>query len=399
MDLPLRPARIEPVLSAVQHHLGLGGRPILASTDICLAGAHDDTAARSVPLRLSRRRKVALTVVAVLARSHRSVGPSPLELLPFACALSLLVFVGRFVLYPAVRKLYVARHTYKPLSPRSSRTLVGDETEPSLAGTEIMGLGYVQRSGGAGVVAWAVLKLIALVALEVLIVIAAVGAKGRRETVESWCLVSSVGYCAVLSLLSLTVRPSVVSAKTRALKAHLVTILAATWVIYFVRDIYPLATFTVPTQDPLTASLWVRLGLLTFAAVVAPLFSPRTHVPVSQPLGAYEPTAEQTASIIALLSYQYLDSFFLQTWRLPALPFEQLPPLGDDDQAAHLRRTVLPKLDPASTLSSAPRNRERHLGWRLLGVFRSQFVAALLLAVLNTATQFLGPLGTNKLLK
>jgi hypothetical protein len=228
--------------------------------------------------------------------------------------LSLLAFIGQFLVAPHVATWFrQRRHAYKPVSSRSSdtsATLVGDETKPSLVGTEIKGLGYVQRSGGAGVVAWAVLKLIALVALEVLTIIAAVGAKGRRETVESWCLVSSVGYCAVLSLLSLTVRPSVVSAKTRALKAHLVTILAATWVIYFVRDIYPLATFTVPTQDPLTASLWVRLGLLTFAAVVAPLFSPRTHVPVSQPLGAYEPTAEQTASIIALLSYQYLDSFF-----------------------------------------------------------------------------------------
>jgi len=316
--------------------------------------------------------------------------------------LSLLAFIGQFLVAPHVATWFrQRRHAYKPVSSRSSdtsATLVGDETEPSLVGTEIKGLGYVQRSGGAGVVAWAVLKLIALVALEVLTIIAAVGAKGRRETVESWCLVGSVGYCAVLSLLSLTVRPSVVSAKTRALKAHLVTILAATWVIYFVRDIYPLATFTVPTQDPLTALLWVRLGLLTFAAVVAPLFSPRTHVPVSQPLGAYEPTAEQTASIVRLLTFAFLDSLIKKAWGLPSVPYEDFPPLADVDHAAFLRQRVMHHLDPGSTDPRAP-PRGRHIGWRICRVFWREIIISLLLSAAYAVMQFADVLGVNRLLR
>lgn len=325
----------------------------------------------------------------------------PRSWLPFISGLSLAGFVVQFLITPHIAAwLRQRRHAYKPVSSRSSDTsvtLVGDETESSLVGTEIKGLGYIQRSGGSAVVAWAVLKCLALIALEVLTVIAAVGIKGRRETVESWCLVGGIGYCMVLSILSLTVRPSVVSPKTRALKAHLVAILAVTWAIYFVRDIYPLATFTVPTQDRLDALLWVRLGLLTFAAVIAPLFSPRTHIPVSAPLGAYEPTAEQTASIVRLLTFAFLDSLIKKAWGLPSVPYEAFPPLADVDHAAFLRQRVMHHLDPGSTDPRAP-PRGRHIGWRICRVFWREIVISLLLSAAYAVMQFADVLGVNRLL-
>lgn len=64
-----------------------------------------------------------------------------------------------------------------------------------------------------------------MVALEVLAVLSAVENKGKANTVEDWSLVAGVGYAVILSILSLTVRPSVISAKTQALKAHLNAIL------------------------------------------------------------------------------------------------------------------------------------------------------------------------------
>lgn len=202
----------------------------------------------------------------------------------------------------------------------------------------------------------------------------------------------------MLSLLSLTIRPSVVSAKTRALKAHLVVILVATWIIYFVRDIYPLATFTVPTQDRLDALLWVRLGLLTFAAVVAPLFSPRTHIPVSAPFGAYEPTAEQTASLVRLFTFAFLDSLIKKAWGLPSVPYEDFPPLADVDHAAFLRQRVMHQLDPGSTDARAP-PRGRHIGWRICRVFWREIILSIALSAAYAVMQFADVLGVNQLLR
>lgn len=87
----------------------------------------------------------------------------------------------------------------------------------------------------------------------------------------------------------------------------------AVWTIFFVRDILPLGTFPLQPQDDLNALMWVKLSvsltlalqdsspadqissysqLLTFAAVLVPLLTPRTHVPIGKVFGEYEPTTE-----------------------------------------------------------------------------------------------------------
>lgn len=51
---------------------------------------------------------------------------------------------------------------------------------------------------------------------------------------------------------------------------------------------------------------------------------------------------EQTCSLFALAVYTYLDPVILQGYRVPHLPFDQLPPLSDTDYAKNLTGSAFP---------------------------------------------------------
>lgn len=62
---------------------------------------------------------------------------------------------------------------------------------------------------------------------------------------------------------------------------HLVLVLLVVFGVYAYRDIWPLGTFTLQPVDTSEGPLlWIKLGILTFAAVVIPLTIPRQYVPV-----------------------------------------------------------------------------------------------------------------------
>lgn len=64
--------------------------------------------------------------------------------------------------------------------------------------------------------------------------------------------------------------------------AHLALSLLAPWALYIYRDIWPLCTFTLAPADAEDGALmWIRIALLTFAAVVIPLTVPRQYTPVN----------------------------------------------------------------------------------------------------------------------
>ena len=51
--------------------------------------------------------------------------------------------------------------------------------------------------------------------------------------------------------------------------------------IYVYRDIWPLATFNLRPADLADGPLlWAKIGLLTFTAVIIPLFIPRQYTPI-----------------------------------------------------------------------------------------------------------------------
>jgi hypothetical protein len=57
--------------------------------------------------------------------------------------------------------------------------------------------------------------------------------------------------------------------------------LFVTFGVYFLRDVYPLATFTLTPVDINEGwLLWTKLTVLSFAAVVIPLAIPSQYIPV-----------------------------------------------------------------------------------------------------------------------
>ncbi|KAJ7868848.1 P-loop containing nucleoside triphosphate hydrolase protein, partial [Mycena leptocephala] len=171
-------------------------------------------------------------------------------------------------------------------------------------------------------------------------------------------------YASLLSLASLfaTLRWSRIFAK------HLQGILLVAFCVYFYRDIYPLAKFTSVPRDLSDGwLLWPKLILLGIVAVLLPLVEPRLYTPVDPLNPMPVPNAEQTASIISLVLYFFLDHVIFLAYRLPHLPHEMLPPLADYDYAQHLQTRSFPHMD---VFSGAKR---RHIFFGIMRVFRVEY--------------------------
>lgn len=82
----------------------------------------------------------------------------------------------------------------------------------------------------------------------------------------------------------------------------------------------------------------------------------------SQELSRSNP--EETASILSLVTFTFLDPLILLANRVPHLATEQLPPIASYNRAQSLVKTSYPTLDPFSG------GKQRHLFWGLLSVLR-----------------------------
>ena len=56
----------------------------------------------------------------------------------------------------------------------------------------------------------------------------------------------------------------------------------------------------------------------------------------------YNPNPEQTASILSMMLYNFLDPVVFSAYRISHLSFEQLPPLADYDYTKNLVRRSFP---------------------------------------------------------
>ena len=54
------------------------------------------------------------------------------------------------------------------------------------------------------------------------------------------------------------------------------------------------------------------------------------------------PSPEQTCSWASLWFYSFMDPTILRAYRLPHLPFDELPPLADYDHAKNLIKRSYP---------------------------------------------------------
>ena len=83
-------------------------------------------------------------------------------------------------------------------------------------------------------------------------------------------------YTSILSVLTVTAPRAWSLIATR----HLVLVLLTTWGVYVYRDVWPLATFTLTPADAAEGwCLWVKVALLTFAAVIVPVVMPAQYTP------------------------------------------------------------------------------------------------------------------------
>ncbi|KAH8986103.1 hypothetical protein EDB92DRAFT_1949382 [Lactarius akahatsu] len=159
-------------------------------------------------------------------------------------------------------------------------------------------------------------------------------------------------YAALLGLMTLTaqrVRASVAS-------FHLSSLLLGTFSVYAYRNIWPLLTFTLSPVDAWEgALLWVRIGLLAFAAIVIPLLVPYQYIPI-------DPKARSPAA-----------------YRVPHLSHDMLPPLADYDNTRNLH------LD---TFSGGPR---RHIFWGFMAVFRREYIQLAIFIVIKVFSTLMAP--------
>ena len=62
---------------------------------------------------------------------------------------------------------------------------------------------------------------------------------------------------------------------------HLSSILLAIFSIYAYRNIWPLLTFNMTPVDAYEGTLlWIKIGLLAFAAILVPLLVPCQYIPI-----------------------------------------------------------------------------------------------------------------------
>lgn len=94
--------------------------------------------------------------------------------------------------------------------------------------------------------------------------------------VRAWSDLLKQGYMSLLSIASL-----LPTSWRRASNIHLSVLLLFAWSTFMYRDVWPLATYTLTPRDIHEGWLiWLKIGILSLAAVVIPLVVPRRYIPV-----------------------------------------------------------------------------------------------------------------------
>ncbi|KAF8319735.1 hypothetical protein DL93DRAFT_2124628 [Clavulina sp. PMI_390] len=223
------------------------------------------------------------------------------------------------------------------------------------------------------------------------------GGKKRRRQAQAlhraeWMeIIQLATYCyaSLLGLLALTLplRPRRIAA------LHVSLLLFVVFAVYFVRDLWPLATYTLSPIDSADGWLtWSRVSVVSFAGVLIPLLMPREYIPID-PSNPNDFNGEQTASPLQMMAFTFLDITVYHAWKHPHLPYELLPALCDYDHARYLRElsfdTIMPKAG----------RKNLHLAFRLLRLFKWEFAFMAFCMTLRTILGFLNPIAVNQLLQ
>ncbi|KAG6827484.1 hypothetical protein H0H92_011587 [Tricholoma furcatifolium] len=274
----------------------------------------------------------------------------------------------------------------------SDPTITGEEEEsaPQLNGIR----GHISRHGGNTIFAYRVARLLGSLALVGLSLYGlASNRHGRilqkQEFLEFSIFISYL-YISILALVNVFGSPKWANVAS----IHINILLLSTFGVYFYRDIFPLATYTL---SPLDASegaiLWAKICLLVVISVAIPLLVPRQYIPVDPKNPMEIPNPEQTASLLSLVVYSFLDPIVFLAYKIPHLSHDQLPPLADYDYAKQLRARSFPHIDPFAG------GKKQHLFWGLMRTFRREYTMLALMCVISAAAGFVAPIGIKELLR
>ncbi|KAH7319538.1 P-loop containing nucleoside triphosphate hydrolase protein [Rhizoctonia solani] len=196
-------------------------------------------------------------------------------------------------------------------------------------------------------------------------------------------------YSALLAILSLTLARGL----RIAANFHLVVLLLVAFSVQAWKYLVPFALSNQIPAESYGWLTWLHLGLLGFVAVIVPLCIPRLYIPLD-PKNPVMPNAEQTASLISLITFTFMDPIVYASYCAPKLEYDQLPTLADYDHGTVLRQRGLDALDPMK----GERNRRRHVFWGLMQIFWMEYSVMAVMAVIKAILELSGPLGIRFLL-
>ncbi|KAF9805643.1 hypothetical protein IEO21_08984 [Rhodonia placenta] len=301
---------------------------------------------------------------------HQVTGFSDTLTFPtYAGCVSLVVFLSQ-LLYMSLWRIWSTR---KSASDDGSTNSADSDTvfsgeEAIEVDTQSRIARYVTLRGGPTIFAFNFGKLVACAVLLALSLVPWVmslsddesSAFGLSQTWVLGGLCLTHAYVLILSFVPLLANPVWGSIAS----GHATLVLLCTLAVYLYRDVWPYATFT---QKPLDTSegvmLWVKIADLIVAALIIPLLTPRIYEPFDAKNPWPHPHPEQTAPILSLMLFSWLDKLVMKAYRMPHLPVDELPPLADTDSAGNLVERAFKELDPLLV-------KDRHIGWGLLKVFR-----------------------------
>ncbi|KAH9056241.1 hypothetical protein EDB87DRAFT_1676120 [Lactarius vividus] len=249
---------------------------------------------------------------------------------------------------------------------------------------------HVEKSGGSVIFFFQVLRLVVVLTLLGLAIFSFVQEEGQRHvslihhyssgslTKREWLdltLCLTYLYAAILGLMTVA-------------SFHLSLLLFGILSVYAYRNIWPLLTFTLSPVDSMR-----RIGLLAFVAIAIPLLIPYQYIPIDPKDPQQVINPEQTASLLSMMLYTFLDHIVFLAYRVPHLPYDMLPPLADYDYTRNLVRRSFKYLD---TFSGGPR---RHIFWGFMAVFRREYIQLAIFVVIKVFSTLMAPIGMNQLLR
>ncbi|KAH9951515.1 hypothetical protein B0H21DRAFT_775731 [Amylocystis lapponica] len=298
-----------------------------------------------------------------------------------------------------VLQLVLRSETFQAFRTRksgSNPTFIREDNNIDEFGTPrpVSFLHHVAQLGGPVILAYRTARLLACLTLFCLSTITVFSKRQGSTTVLApcslWLDVSVCGvylYASILAVISVTAKACLGRLVTR----HLAVLLLITWAVYVYRDLWPLATFTLTPVDTAEGPLfWTKFAILTFAAVVVPLLVPRQYIPVDPKEPLAVPAQEQTAPLLSMMLYTWMDETVYTASSVSHLPMERFPRMADYDYAKNLALRSYPHLDPFQV------KKDRHIFWGLMRVFGVEYVVMGTVLVLRVFGNFVSPVVINR---